>query len=185
MVIEHNATDGDAELVAFVKGGDEGIGELRIYDPDGVVVLDLSTQDRTVGLREIAIESAEPGVAEVIRAYPEGRYRIEGVTIGGARLYAAARLSHQLPAPPELIVDITAGTVTWSPSEDAVKYSIELEREVNGEDEMKLTIELPTSTRVFKIPKAFLVPGDYQVGIAVHGKNGNIVVVEQEFTRGG
>jgi len=184
LVLEHNATDGDAELVAYIKGGDEGFAKLRIYAPDGAVLLELSTQDSTVGLRVVEIESAEPGVAEVTTAYPEGRYRMEGVTIGGARLSAYANLSHQLPAAPILKVNNNAGTVTWSASADAVSYSLELEREVDGEDEMKLTIELPASTRLFTIPEAFLVAGDYQVGIAAHAENGNIVVVEQEFSRG-
>lgn len=184
LVIEQNATDGDAELIALVRGKDEGIGKLRIYDPDGAVLLDLSTQDSTVGLRVFSIESAEPGVAEVIRAYPEGRYRIEGVTISGAKLYASTNLSHKFPAAPKLKVNNIAGTITWSPSEDAVKYIIELERQLKNGDEIILKIELPTSIRLFSIPKDFLVPGDYQVGLEVHGKNGNIVVVEQELTRG-
>ena len=182
LILEHNATDGDAEIVVFVKGGDEGLASLKVYAPDGSVVLAASTQDRAVGLREFAVESAEPGVAQVLRAYPEGNYCIEGVTIGGDRLHASARLHHQLPSPPKLRVNTAAGTVTWSAAPGAVAYSIELEREVDGEDEMKLTMELPVDVRSFSIPKAFLVPGDYQVGIAAHGANGNIIVVEREFS---
>lgn len=182
LILEHNATDGDAEIVVFVKGGDEGLASLKVYAPDGSVVVAVSTQDRVVGLREFAVESAEPGVAQVLRAYPEGSYRIEGVTIGGDRLHASARLSHKLPSPPKLKVNTAAGTVTWSAAPGAVTYSLELEREVDGEDEMKLTMELPAAVRSLSIPKAFSVAGDYQVGIAAHGANGNIIVVEQEFS---
>lgn len=182
IILEHNATDGDAEIVVFVKGGDEGLAKLRVYAPDGTAVLDLSTQDRTVGLREFTVESAEPGVAKVISAYPEGIYRIEGVTLGGARLHASASLSHQLPSRPELEVSKTEKTVTWSSVAGAVGYRIELEREVDGEDVMKLTIDLPATAGSFSIPRTFQVPGDYQVGVAVHGANGNITVVEVEFS---
>lgn len=182
IILEHNATDGDAEIVVYVKGGDEGLATLKVYAPDGRTMVDVSTQDTVIGLREFAVESAEPGIADVIGAYPEGSYRIEGVTIGGDRLHASAGLSHKLPSPPELQVSKAARTVTWSATQGAVKYSIELEREVGDEDVMKMTIELPATVRSFAIPKAFLVPGDYQVGVAVHGANGNIVVVEQEFS---
>ena len=181
IILEHNATDNDAEIVVFVKGGEEGLTKLRVYAPNNDTVLDLSTKDKTVGLREFAVESAEPGVTKVIGAYPEGTYRIEGVTISGDTLQTSAILSHKLPSSPELKVDKTTGTVTWSYVADAVKYSIELEQEVNNEDVMKLTIELPPTVRSFSIPKAFLLPGQYQVGVAVHGANGNITVVEQEF----
>ena len=182
ILLEHNATDRDAEIVVFVKGGDEGLATLRVYAPDGRAVLDLSTQDRVIGLREFTVESAEPGLAKVLGAYPEGSYRIEGVTIGGDKLHASVGLSHKLPSPPELKVSKTTNTVTWSAAAGAVKYSIELEREVDGEDVMQMRMELPATVRSFPIPKAFLVPGDYQVGVAVHGANGNIVVVEQEFS---
>ncbi len=66
IILEHNATDRDAEIVAFVKGGDEGLVILKIYAPNGKTILDLSTDERIVGLREFAIESAEPDMADVI-----------------------------------------------------------------------------------------------------------------------
>jgi len=182
ILLEHNAADGDAEIVVFVKGGDEGLAKLTVYAPDGSKVVDVSTQDTVIGLREFAIESAEPAIAEVTGAFPEGIYRIEGITIGGDKLHATAGLSHKLPSPVELQVNRAAKTITWSATEGAVKYSIELEREVGDKDVMKMTMELPATVRSFSIPKAFLMPGNYQVGVAVHGANGNIVVVEQEFS---
>ncbi len=184
VVFEQNATDGDAEIVVFAKGGDEGLSKLRVYGPGDKVILDFSTQDRKIGLREFTIETAEPGIANVINAYPEGAYRFEGVSISGIRLYATASLSHTIPTPPSIRVDKIAGIVSWSSTEGAAEYSLELEKEVDDEDEMKLTIDLPANVTSFSIPKTFLVPGEYQVGIAVHGNTGNIVVVEQEFSIG-
>ena len=182
MILEHNASDDDAEIVLFVKGGDEGLASLRVIAPDDSVMLDLTTDDRTVGLREFGVESAEPGLTDVTGAFPEGSYRLEGVTISGDALVGTTTLSHSLPAQPELTVDLPAGTVTWTASADAAMYSIELERELNDVDEMAMTMELPADVTSFAIPAAFRVPGDYQVGIAVHGANGNITVIEHEFT---
>ena len=72
IILEHNATDDDAEIVVFIKGGEEGLRKLRMYAPNNTTVLNLSTKDRTIGLREFAVESAEPGVDKVMGAYPEG-----------------------------------------------------------------------------------------------------------------
>jgi hypothetical protein len=144
--------------------------------------LDISTQDKAIGLREFAVESAEPGVSSVVGAYPEGIYLIEGTTISGGKLSTSASFSHNLPSPPKVNVNSTAGKVTWSPCQGATQYNIELEREIENKDVIKLTLELPATERSFSVPKRFLVPGDYQVGVAVQGKNGNITVVEHEFS---
>jgi hypothetical protein len=182
LILEHNATDGDAEIVAFVKGGDEGLARLRVLAPDNnTLVMEVSTQERVVGLREVMVESAEPGMAELVGAYPAGSYRIEGVTISGKALHSTVSLSHDLPSRPTLEVDPAGKTIAWSSVQGATKISIELEREVDGEDEMELTMDLPMSAKSFAIPEAFRRAGDYQVGLAVTGSNGNVVVVEKEF----
>ena len=181
IILEHNATDRDAEIVVFAKGGDKGLTRLSILAPDGTAVLDLSTQKRTLGLRKFSVESAEPVISEVISAYPEGTYSFEGTTVDGVRLQSTANLVHSLPNPPVITVNKTAGRVDWSSVAGATGYSIELEREVDGEHVMKLTIDLPTTSTSFSIPKDLLVPGEYKVGVAVHGQTGNIVVVEKEF----
>jgi hypothetical protein len=181
LIMEHNATDGDAEIVAFVKGGDEGLTRLRVFAPDNTLVMEVATQERRVGLREVMVESAEPGMAELVGAYPAGSYRIEGVTISGKELHSTVSLSHDLPSRPTLEVDPAGNTIAWSPVQDATKISIELEHEVDGEDEMELTMDLPKSAKSFAIPEAFRRAGDYQVGLAVTGSNGNVVVVEKEF----
>jgi len=181
LILEHNATDGDAEIVAFVKGGDEGLARLRVFAPDNTLVMDVATQEEVVGLREFMVESAEPGMAELVGAYPAGSYRVEGVTISGKALRSTVILSHELPSRPTLKVDPAGKTIAWSSVQGATGISIELELEVDGEDVMKLTMDLPLSAKSFAIPEAFRRAGDYQVGLAVTGSNGNVVVVEKEF----
>ena len=142
IILEHNATDGDAEIVVFAQGGDKGLTRLSILAPDGTAVLDLSTQKRTLGLRKFSVESAEPVISEVISAYPEGTYRFEGVTVDGVRLHSTANLVHGLPSPPVITINKAEGRVNWSAVAGATGYSIELEREVDGENVMKLTLDL-------------------------------------------
>jgi hypothetical protein len=182
IILEHNAVDHDAEIVAVVKGGDEGLVKLKIFAPDGKSILDVSTEEMIVGLREFSIESAEPDMANVIHSYPEGLYSIQGITVSGKKLRASVKFSHQLPGLPKLQLNKKAGQITWSPVSGATKYMVELEREIEDKDIMKLRIELPPTIRSFSIPKAFLVPGDYQIGILTYGVNGNITVVEEEFS---
>lgn len=184
IILEQNATDGDAEIVISAKGGDKGLTKIRILAPDDTVVLDLSTQKRTPGLRKFSVESAEPVISEVIGAYPEGTYRFEGMTVDGVRLHSTANLVHGLLSPPVITVNKTEGRVNWSAVSGATGYRIELEREVDGVDVMKLTSDIPITFTSFLIPKVFLLPGKYQVGIAVKGETGNIVVVEKEFEIG-
>jgi hypothetical protein len=181
IILEHNATDRDAEIVVFAKGGDKGLTRLSILAPDGTAVLDVSTQERTLGLRKFSVESAEPLISKVISAYPEGTYSFEGITVDGVRLQSTANLVHRLPSPPVITVNKTDGRVDCSAVAGAIGYSIELEREVDGEAVMKLTIDLPITSTSFSIPKELLVPGEYKVAVAVQGETGNIVVVEKKF----
>jgi hypothetical protein len=184
IILEHNATDGDAEIVVFAKGGDKGLARISILAPDGTAVLDLSTQKRTLGLQKFSVETAEPVMSKVISAYPEGTYRFEGVTVDGVRLHSTTNLVHGLPSPPVITINKTEGKVNWTAVAGATGYSIEIEREVDGENVMKLTIDLPITSTSFSIPKVLFVPGEYKVGFAVRGKTGNIVVVEKVFEIG-
>ncbi|MBA2594531.1 MAG: hypothetical protein M3495_17660 [Pseudomonadota bacterium] len=73
MTLEQNATDGDTEVVLFAKGQDDGLKKLRIVRPDGRTVAELRGNRRTIGLREFALESAEPPELErVLRSVPAG-----------------------------------------------------------------------------------------------------------------
>jgi len=53
-----------------------------------------------MGLKEIALETAEPSIEGVKAAYPEGTYRFFGRTVSGARIFGEAVLSHGVVPPP-------------------------------------------------------------------------------------
>ncbi len=93
--VGQNATDGDAEVVLFAKGGDEGLKKLRIIAPDGRIVANVQGDHRGVGLREFSLESAEPpDFGAVLGSFPEGTYTISGRTVSGQCLAGRADLSH-------------------------------------------------------------------------------------------
>ena len=103
LIVEVNATDGDAGLQVFLDG--EPWKSMRMFAPSGRRVVDVSTKGRLkrYGLTELFSESSEPPfdrfpLARFKRLFPEGRYRFAGRTIEGRRLIGSARLSHDIPA---------------------------------------------------------------------------------------
>ena len=182
IALEQNFTDQDTEVVILAKGLDEGLSKLTVSTADGVKILDLSATKSSLGVREFSVESPEPGLTEVLAAYPEGTYVFEGVTVNGVRLRSTATLSHDLLDPTTLRVDTEEGTISWSTVTGVDHYVLELEREVDGEDVVKLTLEMPSDMTSFPIPAALRMPGEYQVGVAVVSRGGNTTVVEVNFT---
>ena len=188
--VEQNATDGDTEVVMTALAGDEGLRVLRIRTPDGRLVVKAHSPDPSVmGQREFAFESPEPEGEAILAAYPEGWYVFEGVSVTGERFRSRARLSHQLPAATVILhpaqdaeVGLDSLTIQWSAVPGSAQYVIELENE-SADPEQVLTLNVPASQTDFEVPASLLVPGaDYQVGIAVIGGNGNVVVTETTFT---
>src|SRR5262245_50529767 len=84
---EHNATDGDFEVVLEAKGGDEGLNKFTVTAPNGRKIVDLTAPDAaTLGLRQVRLESPEPKDAKAIQAaYPEGAYTFAGTSVTGVR----------------------------------------------------------------------------------------------------
>ena len=188
--VEQNATDGNTEVVMTALAGDEGLRVLRIRTPDGRLVVKARSPDPTVmGQREFAFESPEPEGEAILAAYPEGWYTFKGVSVTGERFRSRARLSHQLPAATVILhpaqdaeVGADSLTIQWSAVPGSAQYVIELENE-SADPEQVLTFNVPSSQTEFEVPPSLLVPGaDYQVGIAVIGSNGNVIVTETTFT---
>jgi hypothetical protein len=107
MIIEVNATDGDAGLQVFLDA--EPWSAMAVYAPNGRRILDVDATGRLnrFGLTELFAESNEPEFAELPlrafeRRFPAGRYRLRGMTIEGRRLVGSARFSHATRAGPEI-----------------------------------------------------------------------------------
>jgi hypothetical protein len=187
--VEQNATDGDTEVVVFAKGGDDGFAHFRVTSPDRRIVVATYSLDRTVrGQRELLFESPEPPGEAILAAYPEGRYRFDGVTHRGERFAGAALLSHELPPATVILspadgASIPAGplVIQWSAVPGAVQILLELENE-SADPEQVLTFNLPADATSFEVPAALMTPAaSYQLSIGTVAGNGNRVFVEVGF----
>ena len=187
MTLEQNATDGDTEVVLFAKGQDDGLHALSITAPDGRKVAKINGDRGGIGIREFALESAEPmDLSLVLGSFPEGIYRMRGTTVTGGCLMGSAYLSHQVapattlftPAANE-VVSINNVVLSWNNIAGAVLYTVGLKNKSLG-NESSFQVFPPTSSLV--IPAAMLAPGTkYQFSVAVKTTSGNITSVEIPF----
>jgi hypothetical protein len=188
LIIEVNGTDGDAGLQFFLDG--DPWNSMTISDQNGNVVVDVDAEGRLKdwGLTELFSESNEPPFSEVPLAefkarFPEGKYTFVGETIEGEKLVGTARLSHDIPEPPEIISPADGATVDrdgvvarWQappepPGIDIIGYRVIATRE----DPLRVyQVELPASARKVPIPKAFLQSGtEYELEIQAIEESGN------------
>jgi hypothetical protein len=191
IIVEHNATDGDTEIVIEGVAGDEGLQLLRIRSPDGRRVVTLLAPDpTTLGMREFLFESPEPPGDAVLAAYPEGKYVLYGESTSGEVFRSVLTLSHDLPPPVTILhpaheAELPARealVIRWSHVPDIEGYLLEFENE-SEEIEQALTINLPAHQTSYRIPARLLPPGgEFQIGIHTVAENGNIVAVESTFT---
>lgn len=190
---EQNATDGDAEVVFVVNGGDEALAKLTVVSPDGRTVIDFTAPDAsTLGIRQFRFESPEPGdVASLKSAYPEGVYNFAGTTAAGDKLHGASTLNHKLPATVSFLqpgadaedVGTEDLKITWTPVENVAAYIIEIEQD---ELDVNISAKLPGSVTTFAVPDGFLLPGtEYKIGIGTVTDEGNLSFVETTLTTAG
>ena len=95
IIIEVNATDGDAGIQIFVDA--EGWTRLEVFDPNGQRILDFSADGSTEeqGITELRFESAEPSfeeqtLEELFLLFPAGMYKFEATTDDGKKLTGKA-----------------------------------------------------------------------------------------------
>jgi hypothetical protein len=186
--LEQNATDGDAEVVLFAQGQDDGLSDLSVEGPDGRKVLKVKGKRRSVGLREFLFESAEPpDLPRVLESFPEGEYTVSGRTVTGDCLEGSVFLSHELaPATtllsPEQDEEVPAGDLTleWAAVPEAELYVVELQNEDLGNE---FSFEVLPGITSLTVPAALVEPGsEYQFGVAVRTAVGNVTSVELTFT---
>jgi hypothetical protein len=186
LVIEFNSTDDDAGIVVFFDG--EAWRDVRITGPDGGKILHVVARGafRRLGLTEVALESEEPSLAEILAEFPEGTYTFRGTTVEGDKLIGTAVLSHDIPTAPTILTPTAGGTVdpantviTWSPIPGLAGFQVIVEQDVLG---VSLTIDLPASATSLKVPPEFLQPGlEYALEILAIGTSGNRTITETTF----
>jgi hypothetical protein len=193
MIYETNTTDGDAEIVITAQGF-EGLKSLHVRAPSGRIVASVQSNDRirgrrAIGLAEVVIETGEPDIESVKAAYPEGTYQFFGRTVGGARLFGEAVLSHDVLPGPSFTpngaedLDPDAVVIQWAALAGAAGYIVEIE---NDDLDFNITARLPGTATNFEIPAGLLAPGtEYEVGVASITDEGNVAFAESSFTTRG
>jgi hypothetical protein len=197
LIVEVNATDGDAGLQVFLDG--EPWRSMTISGPDGQTVLEVEGEGRLTdyGLTELFSESSEPPftefpLEEFKKLFPEGKYTFAGETVNGQQIVGEARLSHDIPDGPEITSpeedatvgrgDVVAGwnAVAERGGIDIVGYRVIVTRE----NPLRVfNAELPASARSIPIPAEFLQSGtEYKLEVQSIEASGNQTLTEIAFT---
>jgi hypothetical protein len=196
LIVEVNATDGDAGLQIFLDG--EPWKAMQVTAPNGKTIVDVGTRGRLqgYGLTELFSESSEPPFSEFPLArfkqlFPEGRYTFTGETIEGRKLIGAARLSHDIPAGPRILEPARGarlgrqGVVArWAPVAEGSGVDIVGYRAiVTREDPLRvLNVDLPATATRTAIPAEFLEPGTtYKLEVQAIERSGNQTLTEIAF----
>ena len=219
---ELNDTDEDLGIHALIDG--EPWKRLEIQDPNErrMLLVSVNGRLRRQGLTELFFESAEPpfesddpnevtlSPEDFFLRFPEGKYEIEGMTLGGRELESTAEVTHLMPATPDNIsvsgiaaaedcdvVPLPAVTgpvvISWDPVTEShpeigrtgemievVKYQVVVERE--EPDLLVLSVDLPPAATQFEVPSDFIALGDeFKFEILVREASGNQTAVESCF----
>jgi hypothetical protein len=197
LIVEVNATDGDAGLQVFLDA--DPWRSMRIVAPSGRTILDVGTRGRlqSYGLTELFSESSEPPfdvfpLARFKALFPEGRYTFSGTTIEGKKLTGAATLSHDFPAGPKIVAPADGSRVArrdvvarWRPVAEAPGVAIVGYRAIVTREEGTLRVlsaDFPASARQFRVPPEFLERGpEYKLEVQAVERSGNQTLTEVSF----
>ena len=115
LVVEYNATDGDAAVQAFFDG--PAWTRVRIVGPTGRTIVETTHPLGVSGLdlTESVPEDQEPTLVQLFQRFPPGDYSFKGTTVGGATLEATGTLSYDLPDPAVIVaIDPIVPSITWT-----------------------------------------------------------------------
>lgn len=197
LIVETNATDGDAGLQVFLDH--EPWKSIAISRPDGTKILDVTTRNvlRDYGLTELFSESSEPPFSEFPfeefkKLFPAGRYTFAGETIEGVKLQSSVTLTHDIPDGPKILspeedstVAVDELVVRWEPGTqpegiEIVAYEVIVERE----DPLRVfSADLPATARELSVSPEFMQAGtEYKVEVLAIEKGGNQTLTEVPFS---
>ena len=200
IIIEINATDGDAGIQIFLDG--EGWNVCQVSDPNGIIVLNIQASGSVgmQGITELFFESAEPSFDEqplkdLLALFPKGKYNIDCMTTEGQMLNGSATLTHKLPAAPvvtpeegaevapnmPVVIQWQSVTTAFPGGELGViaGYEIIVERLKDG---LKFSITLPATATFVTVPPEFIRPKtEYKFEVLAIEKSGNQTITESIF----
>ena len=210
IIIEVNATDGDAGFQVFLDG--EGWRNARVYDSHGRKVLHIHVAGgvRTIGGgTELFMESSEPpyedldGMQDLIELLPEGEYYFLARTNDNHWAAGTAELTHDIPAEPEVAypvppdnedecstgVFVDSAYIEWDPVEtdiwgsediEIVAYQVIVEAE-EGPDR-KFSTTVPADVTMVTLPEEFLAEGtEFKFEVLAIEESGNQTITEGCF----
>lgn len=198
LIVEINATDGDAGLQIFLDH--DTWRSISISRPDGTRILDVETREdlRDYGLTELFSESSEPPFTEFPldefrKLFPEGDYQFRGETIDGKKMQSTVPLSHAFPEGPEILSPEEESTVSsenlvvrWNPvtepaGVEIVAYQVVVVTE--AEPSRVLEADLPATANEMTVPAEFLEPGtEFKVEVLAIEASGNQTLSEITFS---
>jgi hypothetical protein len=197
MIVEVNATDGDAGLQVFLDG--EPWRSMTITSPDGRQMLAVNAEGRlkNFGLTELFSESSEPPfdvfpLEEFKKLFAEGRYTFAGTTVKGQGLTGRATLTHDIPDGPEIVSPADGATVArddlvarWKPVTTPAGIDVAGYRAiVTREDPLRVfSVDLRAGVNRVEVPEEFLEPGtEYELEVQAIEKSGNQTLTEVAFS---
>lgn len=204
IIIEVNATDGDAGVQIFVDG--EGWTRLEVFDPNGQRILDIGTNGSVEmqGITELFFESAEPSfeeqtLDELFLRFPAGMYNFQATTDDGKNLTGKATLTHFIPDAPEITSPeedavLNPGlpvVISWEPvtgpfpgtaaGVKVVGYQVIVEQE-KPQPLRVYSITLPaTATQVTVSPEFIRAKAEYKFEVLAIEASGNQTISESVF----
>jgi hypothetical protein len=198
LIVEINATDGDAGLQIFLDH--DTWRSISISRPDGTKILDVKTRAelRDYGLTELFSESSEPPFTEFPldefrKLFPEGDYTFRGETIDGMKIESTVPLSHAFPEGPEILSPEEDSTVSsdklvvgWNPvmgpaGVEIAAYHVIVATE--AEPPRVLEADLPATATEMTVPAEFLERGtDFKIEVLAIEASGNQTLSEVTFS---
>lgn len=193
--IELNDTDSDAGIQVFIDA--DPWKWMDIYDPYGKLIFRSTAQGRFAkqGGTELFLESAEPNFSELtlekfLQRFPEGKYYFRGRGMEGETLVGTAKLTHHLPAGPQLVsplegqglVDANNAVLMWQPVGAAqgspiVGYQVlvvQLQSSFPAIPKVTLDVMMPATATSITVPAGFLLPNtDYEWEVLAIEASGN------------
>jgi hypothetical protein len=207
LIIENNATDRD--LGVHGAFDDQGWSKLCVFDPSGRQVLAVTprSQLKDLTMAGIFFESREPPIEEFSFAdlkakFPEGQYRVRGLSFDGTQLVGSATFTHDVPAAPTVtapadgaVVDPGALKVEWQDVTQTIEgkpvtitgYQVIVTKEnhvdPNGFSQPIYDVHVGPDRNSLRVPNEFLDPGtEYELEVLALEKSGNQTISVSFFT---
>lgn len=139
MVEVLNVIDDDVQIL-ILAATEVGIKELKIKGPHHKVRLSSKFRDDEVGQADVAFDTTEPSLAELMDAYPPRRYRFSGKDVEGTRLFNVVTLSYEFagavenifPAEDDTDIPTSGLVVSWTLSGEPAAIRVAVENEETG-----------------------------------------------------